>query len=146
MKKPLIIGTLIATLAVSGVALARPGGHGGGPGMFMIGRILHDLNLTDAQEDAAVQMHKDIQKRGKELRVNGVESMDEVAVELAKPKPDAARLHAIADQRIDDVKKLVHYSIDRFLSFHQTLTPDQRNQIGKGLEKAQRHAKMWSED
>ena len=145
MKKALIIGTLIGALAISGAALARPGGHGG-PGMFMIGRILHELNLTDAQEDAAVTMHKDIQKRARELRVNGVESMDEVAIELAKPKPDAARLHAIADQRIDDMKKVVHYAIDRFLTFHQTLTPDQRNQVGKGLEKAQRHAKMWADD
>ena len=143
MKKPLIIATLIATLAVSGAAFARP--HGG-PGMFMLGRVLPELTLTDAQEDAAVEMRKDIMKRGKEVRRASMESIDEVAVELKKPKPDAAKLHNIADQRIEDVKKVVHYAIDRFLSFHATLTNEQRAELGKELEKGQRHAKMWADD
>ena len=143
MKKPLIIATLIACLAVSGAAIARP--HGG-PGMFMLGRILHDLTLPDAHEDAAVQLRKDIMKHGKELRRASVESMDEVATELKKPKPDAARLHSIADQRLEDVKKVVHYGIDRFLSFHATLTNEQRAELGKEMEKGQRHAKMWADD
>lgn len=140
IKKTLIASTLIGLFAIGGVAVADPGGP---MGMFRIGRVIHELNLTEAQEDQAIAMKKAIMKEGKETRRNAMGSLGEVAAELKKPKPDAAQLHKIADQRMDDMRKLVHFAIDRFLTFHASLDAKQRGELADNLERAERRAKKW---
>lgn len=141
MKKTLIISTLVGLIAFGGVAVADPGG-----GFFRMGRFLQKLDLNEAQEDQAIAMKKDIMREGKQARRAALESLDDVAAEVKKPKPDAARLHAIADQRLDDVRKVVHYAIDRFVTFHASLDAKQRAELAEGLEKQQRRAKKWQSE
>lgn len=142
MKNTVIASTLAALFAFATPAFADPGG----PGFFKMGRMLHGLKLTEAQEDQAIAMRKELQKEGKRIKKNAMESVDEVAAELRKPKPDASRLHNLADQRMDEVKKLVHLTIDRFLALHATLTQDQKSELADKLEKHQRRAQKWEED
>lgn len=140
MKKTLIATTVIAAIAVAGVASAKPGGF------FRMGRLLQELELTEAQEDQAIAMKKDIMRETRQMRQSAMESLDDVAVELKKPKPDAARLHSIADQRMDEVKKVVHFAIDRFLTFHGSLDAKQRAELSETLERQQRRAKKWQSE
>jgi len=140
IKRTLLVAAVASTLAISGVALADPGGP------FKLGRFFHGLNLTESQEDAAIAVKKDIMKEGKKVREAAMESLDDVAAEVRKPKPDAAKLHHLADQRIDEVRKVVHFAIDRFLTFHQVLTPEQKNELAEHMEKAQRRAKKWEQE
>ena len=141
MKKTLIISTLVGLIAFGGVAFADPGG-----GMFRMGRFLQKLDLNEAQEDQAIAMKRDIMREGKQARRAALESLDDVAAEVKNPKPDAAHLHAIADQRLDDVRKVVHYAIDRFVTFHASLDAKQRAELAEGLEKQQRRAKKWQSE
>lgn len=140
-KKTLIATTLVGLLAFGTVASADPGG-----GFFRMGRFLQKLDLTEAQEDQAIAMKKDILRESKEARQQALGSLGEVGAELKKPKPDAARLHALADQRIADVTKVVHYAIDRFLVFHASLDAKQRAELGENLDRTQRRAKKWQSE
>lgn len=143
MKKIIIATTLVGLLTLSGVAMADPGGP---MGMFRLGRVLRQLDLTEPQEDALIGMHKEIKREGQQVHRAAVESMAAVAEEVKKPKPDAARLHQLADQRIDDARKLVHFAIDRFLAFHATLDAKQRAELADDLQKGSRRAKKWQQE
>jgi Spy/CpxP family protein refolding chaperone len=141
MKKTLVASTLIGLLAlgVGGAAVADPGGR------FRFGRLLNSLDLNDAQEDQLISLQKDVMREGRQVRRAAVESLGAVAEEVKKPKPDAARLHAVADQRIDEAKKWVHYAIDKFLVFHASLDAKQRAELSEDLQKGARRAKKWQD-
>jgi Spy/CpxP family protein refolding chaperone len=143
--KTIMVGALVLALAVGGVAWAGPGGGGGFFGGRMM-RVLHDLQLTDQQEDLAFDIGHDIKKRARQMRKDAAGSLGTVSAELAKPKPDAAKLHAVADQRIEEMKKLAHYAIDRFLALHATLSADQRQELVKRLDKIDERRRRYSDD
>jgi periplasmic protein CpxP/Spy len=50
--------------------------------------------------------------------------------------PDAARLHALVDARIDAIRAMAHRAVDTGVEVHGILTPEQRAQVAK---KARRH-------
>src|SRR5688572_14892154 len=108
-------------------------------------RVLRDIQLTEQQEDMAFEITHDIKKRARQMRKDSAGSMSVVTTELAKPKPDAARLHSVADQKIEEMKKLAHYAIDRFLALHATLSNDQRQQLVKRLEKMEERKRRFQE-
>jgi Spy/CpxP family protein refolding chaperone len=147
MKRSIVIGTLIASLAVGGVALARgPGGGGGGFFGPRMARLLEDLNLTEQQKDLAIDIRVGLKKQAKAMRRAHIASMDEVAAELAKPKPDAAKLHRILDQRAEEMRKLGHQAVDQFLTLHATLSNEQRAQLVAKLQKMEERAKKLSQE
>lgn len=49
--------------------------------------------------------------------------------------PDAAKLHALVDQRVEEMRKLAHEAVDAGIEVHGILTPDQRAQLTKKIER-----------
>ena len=49
--------------------------------------------------------------------------------------PDAAKLHALVDQRVEEMRKLAHEAVDAGVEVHGILTPDQRAQLTKKIER-----------
>jgi Spy/CpxP family protein refolding chaperone len=49
--------------------------------------------------------------------------------------PDAAKLHALVDQRADEMRKLAHEAVDAGIEVHGILTPDQRAKLTKKIER-----------
>ncbi len=146
MKKTIMIGTLVGVLAVGGVAMAG-GPHGGG-GFFggRIARLMERLNLTEQQQLKAIQIRSAIKERRKDAKGSRGADMELIAAELAKPNPDKAKLHALADQRIAEMQKNMHFTIDQFLELHGTLTAEQRTQLVESLKKGKKHKKHHGDD
>ncbi len=143
-KKPLrtalIASSVVAALALGGVALAGPhrgrGGGGGGMGFgFRLMKIVRHLDLTEEQEVKAVRLRHQLKTEMKAMKGDREQTMKTVAAELKKPTPDAAKLHGIADQMITRMGKMTHATIDKFLELHATFTPEQREKLGTHLER-----------
>jgi Spy/CpxP family protein refolding chaperone len=146
MNKKIAALTLTAALGLAGTAaIAAPGGHGGPPFLPMM-RALRHMDLTDAQEDAVYRMGKELRNEGRAARNNAMASMAEAANELEKAKPDGAKLHRIADERIAEMTKLVHSAIDKFLGVHATLTPEQRATLAKDLRRVEKRGHDRGDD
>ncbi|MEQ9498894.1 MAG: hypothetical protein RIT81_18590 [Deltaproteobacteria bacterium] len=45
------------------------------------------------------------------------------------PKPDAALIHRTIDERTEGVRKFLHALADAVIDTHQTLTPEQRQEV-----------------
>jgi Spy/CpxP family protein refolding chaperone len=146
MNKKIAALTLTAALGLAGTAaIAAPGGHGA-PTFFPLMRALRHLELTDAQEDAVYRMGKELRNEGRAARNNAMASMGEAANELEKAKPDGAKLHRIADERVAEMNKLVHSAIDKFLGVHATLTPEQRATLAKDLRRVDKKGRDRGDD
>jgi Spy/CpxP family protein refolding chaperone len=53
-------------------------------------------------------------------------------------EPDAARLHALVDQRAAELTALAHQAVDAAVEVHDTLTPEQRAKVARKIERFQR--------
>jgi Spy/CpxP family protein refolding chaperone len=130
----LAAGTALLAGGLSAAAFAGPGHkrffRGGGmmPGMMLM-NLAERLELTEEQEVAAVRMRRAIREEAKKNRQEMKASFDGVLAELEKPQPDAARLHRLVDEASARMTKLAHSSVDRYLEFHATLTPEQRQKL-----------------
>ncbi|MCC7384503.1 MAG: periplasmic heavy metal sensor [Deltaproteobacteria bacterium] len=151
-NKVIIISTLVGALALGTVALAHPGegpegGRGGGGFLgHRIGKLIQRLDLTDTQEDLAIDIRSDLKKEGRALKRAGFTRMNDLSAELAKPKPDAARLKQIADQMLEEQRKLVHTGIDRYLQLHATFSNEQRQRLVEQLKRGQERAKKMMDE
>lgn len=149
-KKKWIIGiaTSVLALAVGGAAYAGGGGGGFcgmGHGGHMV-RLFRALDLTDGQQDMAMDIKHDVKKRMIQTRRESRGHMDQTIGELEKAKPDVARLHQLVDDRVEAFKKNAHYAVDRMMELHQTLTPEQRANLRAQAERMRDHhhkGKRW---
>ena len=53
--------------------------------------------------------------------------------EWIKDEPDADRVHAIIDERIEAFRAVAHKAADEALATHALLTPEQRAEIGERI-------------
>lgn len=135
LKTGLVAAGVVAAMAISGAALAG-GGHrgGGGPG-FGFMRMIRQLDLTEEQEVKAVRLRHQMKEERKAGKADREAMMKTVATELRKPTPDAAKLHGLADTMMARMSQMTHSTIDKFLELHKTFTPEQREKLGKGIER-----------
>jgi Spy/CpxP family protein refolding chaperone len=50
-------------------------------------------------------------------------------------KPDAAKLHALVDQRAAEMTAMAHQAVDAAVEVHDALTPEQRAKVTKKIER-----------
>jgi Spy/CpxP family protein refolding chaperone len=117
------------------------GPHGRDPAQvaaFVTARVddaLDDVDATPAQR-AAIHAVKDRLLAGAQ-KVHADHAADHQALvaQWDAEKPDAAKLHALVDARIDEVRALAHEAVDSAIQVHDTLTPEQRAKISTKLHR-----------
>jgi protein CpxP len=146
------IGTVAAALLLLGVGLVtltafRGGGCFRGHGhrdpaqmtAFVTNRVEDVLDDVDATPD---QRAKILAMKDRMLDAAKAVHQDQGATHEAlldawksDAQPDAAKLHALVDQRADEMRKLAHEAVDAGIEVHGILTPDQRAKLTKKIER-----------
>ena len=137
-----------AGLAAVAILAGFRGGCGGHPhgrdpaevAAFVTDRVDDALDDLDATPDQRQRIHeaKDrLLAEGLKLRAARGETHREVLAQWDSKRPDAARLHALVDARIDEVRALAHEAVDAAVEVHGVLTPEQRARVSRKLH---RHA------
>ncbi len=148
MNTKRIIGTAAGALAIVVGFVALSGfacGHRRHPGhdpaevaAFVTSRVddvLDDLNATPDQR-AKVNAVKDrLLAAGQQAHQGGQETHAAVLAEWKSATPDAARLHALVDQRADAMRAFAHQVVDAGVEVHGILTPEQREKLTKKIER-----------
>lgn len=145
----------LALVAASGMAFARPGGGGpcpqggpggggpgggvgmggmGGPGLRLF-RLIRDLDLTEEQEVALVKLRRSLKDERSALRETADEDAKVLAAELAKATPNANEINRLIEKRSQALTKMAKDAAEKFLAFHQTLTPAQRKTLSEAAAK-----------
>lgn len=154
MKKTLATGLAVALVATGFVLLTGfrggCGGHGHGGhdparmAAFVTNHLDDELDDLDATPEQRARIHavKDrLLARGQALREGRSETHAEVLAQWRSETPDAAKLHAMVDERFEAMRLLAHEAVDGGVEVHGTLTPEQRAEVTKKIE---RRMERWS--
>lgn len=128
---------LIASAALAVVLLS--GFHGGGRHrdpermkQFVTWKLddkLEDINATEAQKKSVHAVKDRLFEDGKRLAEEHQGVRQEVLTQLESDNPDAQKLHALVDARIDALRAFAHKVVDSTLEVHRILTPEQRKEL-----------------
>jgi protein CpxP len=105
---------------------------------FVTDRLDDALDDLDATPDQRTRIHA-VKDR---MLASGLKFHEtskggrEVVLEAWKaPNPDAGRLHALVDQRFDELRALAHQAVDAGVEVHGILTPEQRAKVTRKIER-----------
>ena len=145
MRKRIAITTaLVALVALTAVplALARPGGHGGGRGLGMLGRLVHlqdKLDLSDAQVDQIKAIFTELHKQNDPYREDIRGGLDGVARTLLENPDNVAGAQALLEQRAAAEKAMKANVLSASSKALKVLSADQRAKLGELLERRGEH-------
>jgi Spy/CpxP family protein refolding chaperone len=137
MKKILTVGSaILAVVLLSGFGWR--GGHGGWGRdpermkQFVTWRLddkLEDLKATEAQKKSIHGIKDRLFEDGKQVMAGQQAAREEAFTQLSSERPDAAKLHALVDERFEAMRALAHKATDAALEAHKVLTPEQRKAL-----------------
>ncbi len=146
MKKLIAGAAAVLVVAVGFVALTGfrggwcHGGHGDPAQMaqFVTNRVddaLDDLNATPDQRTRIHAIKDRLLADAQKLHA-GHDEMHAAFLDAWKAEtPDAAKLHALMDDRAKEMKALADEALDAGIQIHGILTPEQREKITKKAER-----------
>jgi len=117
------------------------GGHGRDPAAmaaFVTNRVDDALDDVEATPEQRTQIHavKDrLLESARAAHAGRAEDRAELLAAWRSTAPDAAALHARVDARVDEWRALAHQAVDGALEVHATLTPAQREELARKLER-----------
>jgi Spy/CpxP family protein refolding chaperone len=122
------------------------GGHGGRAGWRDPARIeklatahiddaLDDLDATDAQRKSVQAVKSRLLSEGMALSVENRKAGKEIVAQWDASSPDAARIHALIDERAEAMRAFAHKAADAAIEVRGTLTPEQRATVSKKVHR-----------
>jgi periplasmic protein CpxP/Spy len=142
MKKVLAFAAAVALGLSAIVALAAFRGHfhrdPAEMAAFVSRRLDDALDDLDASPQQRTQIHALADKLladAQTLRAGRQEVRRELVAQWDAATPDRAKVHAIVDQQIDQLRALAHEAADAAVDAHGILNADQRAKISKKLHR-----------
>ncbi|MBM7114063.1 Spy/CpxP family protein refolding chaperone [[Archangium] primigenium] len=94
---------------------------------------LEQLKATDAQKRTIQGLKDGLFEDGKQLMEGNKDAREQALAQWDAERPDATRVHALVDARVDALRGFAHKVADAFLRAHETLTPAQRQQVSSQI-------------
>ncbi|MFL5302937.1 MAG: Spy/CpxP family protein refolding chaperone [Anaeromyxobacteraceae bacterium] len=146
MKKILLSTLAVLALATAALGLTafRHGGHGDPARMqqFIDNRLssmLDEIKATDAQRQQITAIKDKLVADHKALRASHADVKKELLAQWQADKADAAKVHAIVDDRANGMKSFADEVADALIQVHDILTPDQRAQVATKVQSHHGH-------
>ncbi|MHB8879343.1 MAG: Spy/CpxP family protein refolding chaperone [Myxococcaceae bacterium] len=138
MWKPLLIVASLGLLAV-----APLGCHGGDPAKkaermkkyvtWQLDDQLDSIDATDAQRQQVAKVRDQMFAEAAPLAEGHKAARAELLAQLEAPRPDAPRLHALVDERIEAARAVAHKLTDAVVELHGAFTPEQRAKLAGNI-------------
>ncbi len=107
------------------------GGHHGGHGPFghFGADMLQDLELTDDQVEKIAELKADGMSEGMRMKAEGAQAFKHLMRELMKEDLDKEKVKEAHKKLQGHKTKIADATLERALTFAETLTPDQRKKL-----------------
>ncbi len=103
-----------------------------------VNEMLDEVGATPEQRTQILAIKDRLVADGQKLHEGHAATHDELLAQWKSDQPDAARLHALVDQRTEELRAFANEAVDAAIQVHGILTPEQRAKLAK---KAERHAR-----
>lgn len=101
-------------------------------------KVDHVLDRVDATDPQRAEVHRVKEELFKEYMTvysGSKKTKQAFLAEWKSEKPNAEKLHALADERVAAYQKAIHETIDGMIEVHGTLNAEQRGKITAHIEK-----------
>jgi len=144
-KTLMVLPVLLGAVALGGWGACCH--HGGPPDPAKVNKMvtarvddaLEDLQATPDQKAKVLALKDQLLADGLALRTGQREARTAMVGFWDQAAPDAAKVHALIDARVDAMRKFAHEAADAGLQLHGILTPDQRAKVSKKIHR-------WTDD
>ncbi len=136
-----VLGGAVVLTGFAGGCHGGHGRHGRDPAAmaaFVTERVDDALDDLDATPEQRTRIHEVKDRLVASARLAHEGRDEDHAAMLAawrSPNPDRTALLARVDARIDALRALAHQAVDGALEAHATLTPEQREELARKVEK-----------
>ena len=132
---------VVAIVALAGFTYGRPmgPGHHASPEKiykfvtFKVNDALDDLKASDGQRAQVNAVKDQLFSEAKGLFAGRKEMHEQLVAQWNSERPDAKQVHALIDQRIEEMRTFAHSAADGALKIHDVLTPEQRAQLAQDV-------------
>jgi len=97
--------------------------------------VLDDIDATPAQRTQLLAIKDRLLADVQKLHGARQATHEALLAEWKAEKVDRAKVHALIDQRAEEMKALAHEAADAAIEAHDALTPDQRAKLAKKAER-----------
>jgi Spy/CpxP family protein refolding chaperone len=138
-KRTLFITATLTTLFIAlGLAACKRGCHPGGFDEFDLAavtdRISARLDLTEAQKADLEQIAGEIADKARAMHAGREQRLQGLADMVRQDVIDRDGVGRRIDQKILQFKEMADFVSERLITFHETLTPEQREKIAERIE------------
>jgi Spy/CpxP family protein refolding chaperone len=135
----LLAGGLVTLTAFSGGGWCHHGSRDPAQVAAMVTNhvedALDDLKATPDQRTKILAVKDRMLAAAQATHANQKATHDAFLSAWKSDTPDAAALHALVDQRVEEMRTLAHQAVDAGVEVHGILTPDQRAQVTTKIER-----------
>ncbi len=135
----LLVGIGSVTLAASSGCMHHHGSRDPAQVTAMVTKhvegALDDVNATPDQRTRILAVKDRLLAEVQAAHADRKATHDAFLAAWKSDAPDAAALHAMIDQRIDAIRTLAHQAVDAGIEVHGVLTPEQRAQLTRKIER-----------
>ncbi len=141
MRRNIIIGLALAVGVVTLAGFGRSWHHRHDPERFAefvterVEDALDDVDATPEQRQRIHAVKERMLARAKELHGDRAAVRGTILEAWKAESPDAAKLHALVDERADAMRALAHEAVDAGVEVHGVLTPEQRAKLAEKAER-----------
>ena len=100
---------------------------------------LDDLDATPAQRTQLQAIKDRLLPDVQKLHATRQATHQALLAEWSAEKVDRAKVHALIDERADELRALAHEAADAAIEAHDALTPEQRARLAKKVERMHHH-------
>ena len=125
------IGLIIGMTVFVG---CKPNGHGRRHA-FALDYISETLDLTDAQKVKLAEIQKEVKAKVEGLHKEKQAMHATLKEQIAADQMDEKIIKSIVAQHREKMTQVIDLVVDRLLTFHKELTPDQKTKLIKKIEK-----------
>ena len=144
MKKMVLVIGILAVVVVG--ALLYAGFYPGtsfayGNGRFvgcMVDKFADDLELNTQQREQLMQIVEEVRSKHQEMHSLHAAEKNGLIEELRSQEIDREKLDSMYSNTKNRFDEMYDLLVSRFLEFHKTLTPEQREQLIAEIEKHQK--------
>ena len=99
-----------------------------------IDKVLTEIDATDAQREQIHAVKDRMMAQAEDMHGVRDETRQAALAELRSDNPDSEKLHAMVDERVEDMRQMLHEAVDAAVEIHGTLTPEQRDELAQLIE------------
>ncbi len=144
MKRKKIVLASVASLAIVGLLAGFAQHQMRNPKRayeFMsvkVNSLLDEIKATDAQRAQVNQMKDELWQQGQAMHQTE-QLREELVSQWGADQVDAAKLHALVNEKIDALRAFANKAVDDSVQLHDLLTPEQRAKLQEEIRKHHHH-------